>query len=161
MANGGTVSIKNPQGVALSVTITATSGSPTFLKSGGGTASFPEAITGDETFATTTDCAVTVSVKYRGREIAGSPDATYATELKNSCYLILSPGPDNGFDFDPGDRTTTTAALNAIANAVNTTGKFAGKVLLNTTTGKLVAATGGAASDTWKSADAVTTYTPA
>lgn len=158
MSTGGTVSIKNPQGVSLDVTVT---GSGSFLKSGGGSASFPETITGDETFTTTTDGPYTVSVKYRGKEIAASPDATLAVTLAAGAQLILSPSPDNGFDFDPGDRTTTTAALNAIANAVNTTGKFAGKVLLNTTTGKLVAATGGAASDTWKSADAVTTYTPA
>lgn len=155
---GGTISIKNPQGVALSVNITGSTA--TFLKSGGGTASFPEAITGDETFVTTVDGPFTLSVKYRGREIAGSPDATVAVELAAGCQYIISPTPDNGFGLEAGDRTTTTTALTAIANAINTTGKFTGKVLLNTTTGKLVSAQGPAAADTWKSADAATTHTP-
>lgn len=158
MTSGGTVSIINPQGVSLAVTIT---GSGTFVKSGSGSASFPETITTDETFTTTSDGPYVLSVKYRGREIAGSPDATLSTVLSAGAQLIIAPSPDNGYGLEPGDRTTTTAAINAVANAVNTTGKFFGKILLNTTTSKLVVAQGGAAADTWKSCDAATTYTPA
>lgn len=158
MATGGTITVKNPQGVTLSVTVT---GSGSFTKSGGGSASFPESITGDESFTTTSDGDFTLSIKYRGREVAAAPDATLAVTLRAGCQLIISPSPDAGFTQEPGSLATTTTALNAIGNAVNTTGKYEGKVLFNTTTSKLVVATGGAAGDTWKSCDAVTTYTPA
>lgn len=157
MSTGGSITIKNPNAVSLTVSIT---GGGTVTKTGGAT-SFPETQTGDETYSTTADGTYAVSVKYRGREIAGSPDAALSIELRAGAQCIFTPSPDSGFDFDPGDRTTTTAAISAIANAVNTAGKFAGKTLFNTTTNKLVVATGGAAGDTWKSCDAVTTYTPA
>lgn len=159
MSNGGTVSIKNPNSKSFAVTITAASGSPTFLKSGGGTASFPETITGDETFATTTDCAITVSVKYLGTEVAASPDGTVSTELKNGCYLIIQPSPDSGYDF-AGPVSTTTAALEAVGNAINTTGKYAGKMVWNATTGLPLWADGGAAADTWSISDGTATHTP-
>lgn len=44
-------------------------------------------------------------------------------------------------------------AIAAIANAVNTTGKFAGRQLFDTTNSKLVIATGPLAADTWVLAD--------
>jgi hypothetical protein len=160
MANGGTVSIKNPTGVSLAVTITPSAGAVTFLKSGGGTASFPETITGDETFACTVDSAITVSVKYSGREVAGTPDGTVSTELKGGCVLTLQPSPDAGFDFTPPTVLSTTAALAAVGNAINTTGKFPGKQVLNTTTNKPVWAVDGTAAGLWKDATGTTAHTP-
>lgn len=57
---------------------------------------------------------------------------------------------------------STTAALAAIANAVNTTGKFKGKQVFNETTGILVVAAGPAAADVWKNAGTgVAAHTPA
>ena len=56
--------------------------------------------------------------------------------------------------------TATTTALTAIGNAINTTGKIAGKTVRNTTSNKLVIAQGTGAGDTWISVDGVTTHTP-
>lgn len=60
------------------------------------------------------------------------------------------------------DRVSTTAALAAIGNAVNTTGKFKGKQVFNETTGILVVAAGAAAADVWKnSGTGAAAHTPA
>lgn len=59
--------------------------------------------------------------------------------------------------------TTTTSALTAIANAINTTNKYAGKIVYNTTTGRYVQALNATAGGTWNSlADGTTAvHTPA
>lgn len=60
------------------------------------------------------------------------------------------------------DRVSTTAALAAIGDAVNTTGKFKGKQVFNETTGILVIAAGPAAADVWKNAGTgAAAHTPA
>jgi hypothetical protein len=60
------------------------------------------------------------------------------------------------------DRVSTTAALAAVGNAINTTGKYAGKQVFNETTGILVVAAGAAAADVWKNAGTgATAHTPA
>lgn len=57
---------------------------------------------------------------------------------------------------------STTAALAAIGNAINTTGKFEGKQVFNSTTKILVVAVGPAAADVWANAGTgVTAHTPA
>lgn len=56
--------------------------------------------------------------------------------------------------------TSTTAALEAVGNAINTTNKYAGKRAFNTTTGKPVYATGAAAADVWVDATGATAHTP-
>jgi hypothetical protein len=57
---------------------------------------------------------------------------------------------------------STTAALAAIANAVNTTGKYKGKMVFNETTGILVIAADTTAAAVWKNAGTgVTAHTPA
>ena len=45
---------------------------------------------------------------------------------------------------------STTAALGAASNAINTTGKHAGKCVFNTTTGLLVQAAGALSLDVWR-----------
>lgn len=159
MSTGGTVSIKNPTGKTLAVTVTPASGTVAFLKSGGGTASFPETITGDETFTCTNDCVITVSVKYAGVEIAGSPDATLGTELRNGVQCIIQPTPDGGYDFEPTILLTTTNIASA-AHAINAAGKYQGKQIFNVTTGKPLWASGPVATDPWKDATATTAHTP-
>lgn len=47
---------------------------------------------------------------------------------------------------------STTAALAAVGNAVNTTGKFKGKQVFNETTGILVIAADASAASVWKNA---------
>ncbi len=55
---------------------------------------------------------------------------------------------------------STTAALAAIGNAINTTNKFAGKVVINTTSGAIVTANGATAAATWLALDGTTAHTP-
>ena len=59
--------------------------------------------------------------------------------------------------------TATTAQLTAIGNAINTTNKYAGKIVRNTTTGRYVQALDATAGGTWNSlADGTTAvHTPA
>lgn len=56
--------------------------------------------------------------------------------------------------------TSTTAALAAIGNAINTTGKVTGKMVFNTTTSKPVYALGATAGSVWVDATGVTAHTP-
>ena len=56
--------------------------------------------------------------------------------------------------------TATTANLEAIGNAINTAGKFAGKPVLNTTTNEIVFAHGSAAGDDWAEYGGSPSYTP-
>lgn len=57
-------------------------------------------------------------------------------------------------------QTATTAQLTAIANAINTSKKFDGKMVRNTTSNKVVIAQGAAAGSTWISVDGATTHVP-
>lgn len=58
--------------------------------------------------------------------------------------------------------TATTTQLNSVADGVNTLGKFAGKQVWNSTTGRWVYASGSAAADVWKFlSDETTAHTPA
>lgn len=60
------------------------------------------------------------------------------------------------------DSVSTTAALAAVGNAINTTGKYKGKQVFNETTGILVVAAGALAADVWKNAGTgATAHTPA
>ena len=57
--------------------------------------------------------------------------------------------------------SSTTAALAAVGNAVNTTNKFKNKLVVNDTTGILVYAAGPLAADVWKNAGTgATAHTP-
>lgn len=56
---------------------------------------------------------------------------------------------------------STTTALAAVANAINTTGKYKGKMVFNDTTGILSVAADSTAAAVWKNAGTgVTTHTP-
>lgn len=54
----------------------------------------------------------------------------------------------------------TAANIAAVANAVNTTGKVAGKIVFDTTNNRYMRSTGALAASTWKTLDGVTTVTP-
>jgi hypothetical protein len=56
--------------------------------------------------------------------------------------------------------TSTTTALELVANAINTVDKYAGKMVWNTTTGVLVVADGPLAADTWSTAAGAATHSP-
>ena len=56
---------------------------------------------------------------------------------------------------------STTAALAAIGNAINTTGKYKGKMVFNETTGIVVVAADANANSVWKNAGTgATAHTP-
>jgi hypothetical protein len=56
---------------------------------------------------------------------------------------------------------STTAALAAVGNAINTTGKYKGKQVFNETTGILVIAADGLPASVWKlCSTGATTHTP-
>ncbi len=57
--------------------------------------------------------------------------------------------------------TSTAAAVGAIANAINTTGKYTGKMVVDYTTGIIYTATGAAAASAWAPSDASGLVTPA
>lgn len=79
---------------------------------------------------------------------------------------------DSGATGDTGDTGTTgpsgasilprstTAALEAIANAINTADKSIGKAIINETTGDIVTAAGPLAGDVWEALDGTTAHTP-
>lgn len=54
----------------------------------------------------------------------------------------------------------TAANLALIANAINTTGKYTGKMVVDLATGLIFTATGSAAADVWKASDGTTVATP-
>ncbi len=66
-------------------------------------------------------------------------------------------GPSGRFQTFP---RSTTVALEAIGNAINTTGKFSGKVVINTTAGTIVTANGATAGAVWLALDGTTAHTP-
>lgn len=55
---------------------------------------------------------------------------------------------------------TTVADLEAVGNAINTTGKYTGKMAVVLATGLIFTATGAAAADAWKASDGTTTASP-
>ena len=57
--------------------------------------------------------------------------------------------------------TSTAAAVGAIANAINTAGKYTGKMVVDYTTGIIYTATGAAAASAWAPSDASGLVTPA
>lgn len=57
--------------------------------------------------------------------------------------------------------TSTAAAVGAIANAINTTGKYTGKMVVDYATGIIYTAIGGLAADAWAPSDASGLVTPA
>jgi hypothetical protein len=55
---------------------------------------------------------------------------------------------------------TAVVDLEAVGNAINTTGKYTGKMAVVLATGLIFTATGAAAADAWKGSDGTTTATP-
>lgn len=71
----------------------------------------------------------------------------------------FAAGNDSRFT-TPAPAVSTTAALAAVGNAINTASKSAGRMVLNTTTSKPVWAVGAAAADVWVDATGATAHTP-
>lgn len=150
---GGLVRIQWGLLESCAVTIT---GNGSFTHVGVGAASFPVTLTGSASFTTTSDGDYTVSVKFLGREILSK-----SLRLQGDNGVILNAEPSHNELVNAlFPVTSTTTALEDVDAAVNTAGKYAGKVLFNTTTGVLLVADGPDADDTWSTAAGVATHTP-
>lgn len=91
---GGSITVSNGAGDALSVTITGGTWKANANLSGGNV-SFPDAITTTKTYYTGSDTpGVVVSVKRRGVEVAGTPDGTRTVNVNDNKNLTFAPGPD-------------------------------------------------------------------
>lgn len=91
---GGSITVSNGAGDALSVTITGGTWKAAADLSGGNV-SFPDAITATKTYYTGTDRdGIVVSVKRRGFEVANTPDGTRTVNINGGKNLTFSPGPD-------------------------------------------------------------------
>jgi len=76
----------------------------------------------------------------------------------NGTRLVANSAVSTGQSWEAP--TSTTAALAAIGNAINTAGKYAGKMLFNTTTSKPVWAVGSTAGSVWVDGTGATVHTP-
>lgn len=91
---GGSITVSNGAGDALSVTITGGTWKAAADLSGSDV-SFPDAITASKTYYTATDRdAIVVSVKRRGLECANTPDGTRTVNINGGKNLTFAPGPD-------------------------------------------------------------------
>ena len=85
-----------------------------------------------------------------------------SSRLQPIGWICVSAGtPGTWFPFGaPTTREATGAAIAAIGDAVNTSGKFAGLLVWDTTNTRLMRASGGLAADTWIVVDGSVTVTP-
>lgn len=91
---GGSITVSNGAGDALSVTITGGTWKAAADLSGGDV-SFPDAITATKTYYTGTDRdGIVISVKRRGLEVANTPDGTRTVNINGGKNLTFAPGPD-------------------------------------------------------------------
>lgn len=91
---GGSITVSNAAGDALSVTITGGTWKAAADLSGGDV-SFPDAITASKTYYTGADRdGIVVSVKRRGLEVANTPDGTRTVNIQEGKNLTFAPGPD-------------------------------------------------------------------
>lgn len=91
---GGSITVSNGAGDALSVTITGGTWKPNADLSGSNV-TFPDAITTTKTYYTGADRdGIVISVKRRGLEVAGTPDGTRTVNIQEGKNLTFTPGPD-------------------------------------------------------------------
>ena len=98
--------------------------------------------------STTFSGPVTSTNGFIGNVTGTATSATTATTATSATSAIVTP-------------QSTAAALGAIANAINTTGKVVGKTVVDLATGKQYTATGTTAASTWVVSDGSTAITPA
>jgi len=91
---GGSITVSNGAGDALSVTITGGTWKANADLSGNNV-SFPDAITASKTYYTGTDRdGIVISVLRRGFEVANTPDGTRTVNIQEGKNLTFTPGPD-------------------------------------------------------------------
>lgn len=139
--NGNTVSFAAPGSLAASYTIT--------LPPNDGTNGQVLTTDGNGVTTWTTNGAGTVTSvagtgTVNGLTLTGTVTSTGSLTLGGNLALTAS----------------TVAALEAVGNAINTSGKYTGKMVVILSSGLIFTATGSAASDAWKASDGTTTATP-
>ena len=108
---GGSITVSNGAGDALSVTITGGTWKANADLSGNNV-SFPDAITASKTYYTASDRdGIVVSVKRRGVEVAGTPDGTRTVNIQEGKNLTFTPGPD------PAQGIAASEVIEPTANA--------------------------------------------
>lgn len=153
MSAGGKIIVQWAGKGSCSITVT---GAGTINNAGGGAASFPHVVTTSQGYDVLSDGDYVVTVTALGRTIASA-----AGNVSNGGALIFSATPDLDDVYALlTPVTSTTAALAAVANAINTADKYAGKMVFNTTTSKPVWAAGGTAAGVWLDHAAGTAHTP-
>jgi hypothetical protein len=104
----------------------------------------------------------------------GSGVTTWTTNGAGTVTSVAGAGTANGLTLtgtvtSTGNLTlggsfafpaTAVADLEDVANAINTTGKYIGKMAVVLATGLIFTATGAAAADAWEGSDGTTTATP-
>ena len=109
---GGSITVSNGAGDALSVTITGGTWKAAADLSGSNV-SFPDAITASKTYYTASDRdGIVVSVKRRGVEVAGTPDGTRTVNIQEGKNLTFTPGPD------PSKSIAAAEVVEPVANAL-------------------------------------------
>jgi len=104
----------------------------------------------------------------------GSGVTTWTTNGTGTVSSVVGAGTVNGLTLtgtvtSTGNLTLggnlalvadTAANLADIANAINTTGKYTGKMVVDLATGLIFTATGATAGDVWRASDGTTVATP-
>jgi hypothetical protein len=120
-------------------------------------ASFPETIdAAKHTIVPANDGTHTVTVTWNGQTVY-SKDVLLGNN--QGVVLDVSPTVQQQLSKD-ATVTSTTTDLADVGAAINTTGKYAGKRVFNTTTGVVLVADGPAADDTWSTCAGAATHTP-
>lgn len=110
-------------------------------------------------------------VEYYGPSLSNVDRMTFGPAASGLTGVGIRQVPATGqmLTYDPIDgqersvaimAVSSTGALADAANAVNTTGKYIGKIARNTSTGALVYASGTAPTDAWLNMDGSTAHTP-
>ena len=124
----------------------------------GGAAAFPNALSlPKHVVGVSADGTHTVTVTWNGRTVYNS---TFVLNGDQGVIVDVSPSVQQQMNAGQVEKSTT-AALTAIGNAINTTNKYAGKPVLNTTTNVMLFATDGTAGGVWRTCAGVSTHTPA
>ena len=153
MSAGGKIIVQWAGKGSCSITVT---GPGTINVAGGGAASFPHIVTTDQGYDILSDGPYVVTVKVLGRTVASA-----TAGIANGSILVFSATPDlDDLYALLSPVASTTAALAAIGNVINTADKYAGKMVFNATTSKPVWAVDGTAGGVWLDHAAGTAHTP-
>jgi hypothetical protein len=123
MALGGSITVRNPAGDTLVVSITSTTGQTWFTNDAlSSAASFPATITDTTTYYTGINGVSTVSVLRNGVQIANTPDGTRSVELREGQNLTFEPSPDATKRLAPAEIAARYVGKAADLKAVVATG---------------------------------------